>query len=288
MTLVVVLAVLMILVGFIRALQSREASGDAQDETEGVDAPEDAPDDASPEEPARASAPPWEVYPDAQWKLKEVKPAIWKGGAPPSMMEMFERVPESGPDAPTDGWVMPEPDPTLMENPEDYGIDNGDPNTPMWTPPDLPPVAPQLEESPRKRGTGIFVFACVFRIVFDALYLFQYALVLGNNGKGFYPSKFKLDIPGGVETVVFVAGMLLLMDVLLLALFVRQSRWIRVAFLIYLLFDAGLRAINFMNGLLVGGSLMDGTLLGVTLAASYDLVCALYILRPSGTLEVSD
>ena len=43
-----------------------------------------------------------------------------------------------------------------------------------------------------------------------------------------------------------------------------------------------------MNGLLVGDGMMDGTLLGVALATSYDLICALYILRPIGALEISD
>jgi hypothetical protein len=312
MALVFGIAVLLIFVGFARALWGREASGDAPDEAdggEGVDTPpedaqgddassedpdrvsappKDAPSDgAPPEAPDRVSAPPWEAYPDAQWKLSGVKPATWKGGAPPSMMELFERVPENEPDAPVSGWVMPEPDPALMEDPEDYGIDNGDPDEPMWTPPEPPAAAPP-EKPPRKWGVDIFGIACAARIVFDALYLLQYALVVGNNGKGFFPTRFKLDIPGGVETVVFAAGALLLMDALVLALFVCRSRWIKAAFLVYLLFDVGLRAINFMNGLLVGGGLLDSTLLGVALAACYDLVCALYVLRSGGTLEAPD
>lgn len=85
------------------------------------------------------------------------------------------------------------------------------------------------------------------------------------------------------------AGALLLMDALVLTLFARQSRWIKAAFLIYVLFDLGLRAVNFINGLHVGGQLLDITLVGVALAASYDLVCTLYVLtRPDRTPEESD
>jgi hypothetical protein len=293
MTVVVVLAVLFILVGFIRALRSREAAGDAPDETgEGFEAKtEEAPEDGlPPEKTDLVSAPPWKAYPDAQWELRDMKPHIWLGEASPTMMEMFKRVPEAEPDAPVDGWVMPEPDPALMENPEDSGIDNGDPDEPMWTPPEPRPASAQPEEPPRKWVNGIFLFgmACLARTVFDAMYLLQRAL-LQKGERGSFQTGFQLSIPGGLEIMVVAAGALLLMDILVLVCITRRSDWIKAAFLIYVLFDLGLRAMDFMNGLRVGGQLLDMTLVGVALAASYDLVCTLYVLtRPDRAPEESD
>ncbi len=326
MTAVIVLAVLFILVGIIRALRSRGADGDAPDETgdeEGFDAktgdaPEDdapgddapgddapgdgaprddapgddAPgDDAPPEKTDCVSAPPWAVYPDAQWELRDMKPHIWLGEASPTMMEMFKRVPEAEPDAPVDGWVMPEADPALMEDPEDYGIDNGDPDEPMWTPPEPPSASAQPEKPPRKWVNGIFVFwmACLVRTVFDGMYLLQRALQMQKGESGSFQTGFQLSIPGGLEIMGVAAGALLLVDIVVLVFITRRSDWIKAAFLIYVLFDLGLRAMDFMNGLRIGGQLLDMTLVGVALAASYDLVCALYVLtRPDRTPEESD
>jgi hypothetical protein len=197
-------------------------------------------------------------------------------------------VPDVDPKAPVDGWVMPEPDPALMEDPEEYGIDNGDPDEPMWTPPEPPEKPEPAEQQPQGCGISVLWSACVVRAILDLVYILQRAVMISKGEGGSFRTGFQLSIPGGVELMMAAAGILLLLDLLVLVLIKRRSTWITAAFLIYILFDLGLRAMDVMNGLQIGGQLRDTTFAGVALAAGYDLVAGLYILRPGAMPEAQD
>jgi hypothetical protein len=288
MTPVVVIALALIAVGFIRVILNREETpDDAGDEGsapgDALEGEGTAPRDAS----ASVSVPPWEDDPqDASgWRLREAPPSIKIGEAPPTLMELLERETEAPPEGPVDKWIMPEPDEALMEHAEDYGIDNGDPDEPMWTPPE--PESNQEPEPERPHdGSVLFMGLGVVRFVFDALYLLQAVEMFRHAGNGFFDAEFRLDDPGALEALVVVSGALLLMNGAVLALFHRRSSFVRPAFLIYVLLDLCVRAINVINGLAVGGRALDSTIVGVSLAVVYDLICAWYLFRAQRAQEL--
>lgn len=262
MALVVLIAVVLVIFGFARVLLGRG------DEPEGENAPEEAP---SAEDPPRAG----------EWRPSDEMPAALLGAAPPSISELTGREMEKPPEGPVEGWIMPEPDASEMEHPEDYGIDNGDPDAPMWTPPEPEPAPePEPEASRPEEGVGFFGRWCFYRAIADALYLAQ-AFFLMSSGVGLLGARFQLDIPGAAEALFAAAALLLLADAAVLALWKRGSGWVRQAYLLYLLVDLFLRAVNVANGLAVGGSAMGNTFIGVFLAIVSDGLCAWYLLRPA-------
>jgi hypothetical protein len=286
MTPVVLIALALIAVGFIRVILNREETpDDAGDEGS---APGDAPEggETTPRDAAASvSTPPWKGDPQGAsgWRLRGMPPSIKIGEAPPTLMELLERETKAPPEGPVDKWIMPEPDEALMEHAEDYGIDNGDPDEPMWTPPE-----PESEAEPGRPhdGSGLFMGLGVVRFVFDALYLLQAVEMFRHAGNGFFDAEFRLDDPGALEALVVVSGALLLMNGAVLALFHRRSSFVHPAFLIYVLLDLCVRAINVINGLAVGGRALDSTIVGVSLAVVYDLICAWYLFRAQRAQEL--
>ena len=281
---VVLIALALIAVGFIRVILNHgETPDDAGEEGSAPEGGETAPRDAT----ASVSAPPWEGDPQGTsgWRLREMPPSIRIGEAPPTLMELLERETEAPPEGPVDQWIMPEPDEALMEHPEDYGIDNGDPDELMWTPPEPESEAEPEPEQPHD-GSVLFMGLGVLRAVFDALYLLQAVQMFRHAGNGFFDAEFRLDDPGALEALVVVSGALLLLNGAVLALFHRRSSFVRSAFLIYVLLDLCVRTINVFNGLAVGGRALDSTIVGVLLAVLYDLICAWYLFRAQRAQEL--
>jgi hypothetical protein len=280
MALIVLIAVVLIIFGFARAMH------DQGDEAEGgpdpADEPENAPERTDDPTAAPEEAPRWTGEEgEPGWRPSSGIPAALLGAAPPSLEELIGRAPERTPEGPVEGWIMPEPDSSEMEHPEDYGIDNGDPETPMWTPPE-PEPAPEPEpkaDTPRPGdGLGLFGQWCLYRGIIDALYLMQ-AFFLMSSGRGLMGARFQLDDPGAREALLAAAGLLFITDFVVLALWKRKSGWVRQAFLFYVLVDLALRALNVANGLAVGGTAMGNTFIGALLAIASDGFCAWYLMR---------
>ena len=296
MYVVVGIALLMIAVGFIRVMVGHE---DNPEDSESAEAPDDADGETGGEpegamereaeegaEPRAVSTPPWADDPqggDAQWRLRSVEHIGWLGGAPPTLSEYFEKKTETPPEGPVEGWIMPQPDESLMEHPEDYGIDNGDPNQPMWTPPGQesgPEPDPEPETQPEVQSSGGWFFGCgVVRGFCDAMYLLQVVGMLRGVHYGVFTSKFALNVQDLPQALATFSGALLVVNIAMLVLFAIRSEWTKSAFLIYLLLDVCVRAVNIVNGFAVGGSALDRTVIGVAFAILYDVACALYLFR---------